>query len=196
MKQLIQQQAGNPSGLIGRLFGWTMNLFNRAANRWAIELLNLQPTDRLLEVGFGTGQALEYATTKITQGFIVGLDHSETMLAIATQRNATAIAAKRVQLHLGEVEALPFPDASFDKAYAINCIYFWEPPQRGFAELRRVLKPGGALAIVARHKQLDTHRQYTPDVICTLMKEAGFSQVTSQEGPASRSPVFGVTGLA
>lgn len=196
MKQTIQQQAGNPSGLIGRIFGWTMNVFNRADNRWTIELLNLQPTDKLLEVGFGTGQAIEYAAEKITQGLIVGLDHSETMLDVASKRNAAAMAQKRVQLQLGEVESLPFPDGCFDKAYSINCIYFWEPPQRGFAELRRALKPGGFLAIVARHKQLDTHRQYTPEVICALMKEAGFSQVTAQEGPAKRFPVFCVTGLA
>lgn len=196
MKQAIQNQAGHPSGFIGRLFGWTMNVFNRADNRWAMELLNLQPADKLLEVGFGTGQAIEFATTKITQGMIVGVDHSETMLEVARKRNAAAIAAQRVQLQLGEVEALPFPDRFFDKACSINCIYFWEPPERGFAELRRVLKPSGTLAIVARHQQLDTHRHYTPEVICALMKAVGFSRVTSQEGPASRFPVFCVTGLA
>lgn len=116
--------------------------------------------------------------------------------SIRIQRNAAAIAEKRAQLQLGEVEALPVPDHDFDRACPINCIYFWEPPERGFAELRRVLKPGGALTIVARHKQLDTHRQYTPDVICALMKEAGFSHVTSEEGAGSRFPVFCVTGLA
>lgn len=196
MKRSIQQQAGNPSGFIGRLFGWTMNVFNRAENRWTIELLNLQPTDRLLEVGFGTGQAIEFATMKITQGLIVGVDHSETMLATAAKRNAAAIAANRVQLQLGEVEALPFPDHTFDKACSINCIYFWKPPERGFAEFRRVLKPGGTLVIVARHQQLDTHRQFTPEVVGNLMKEAGFSQVTAQEGPVSRFPVFCVLGQA
>lgn len=173
-----------------------MNVFNRADNRWTIELLNLQPTDKLLEVGFGTGQAIEYAATKITHGLIVGIDHSETMLDVASKRNAVAMAQKRVQLQLGEVETIPFPDKFFDKACSINCIYFWEPPQCGFAEFRRVLKPGGTLAIVARHQQLDTHRHYTPEVICALMKEAGFSQVISQEGPVSRFRVFCVTGLA
>jgi hypothetical protein len=40
------------------------------------------------------------------------------------------------------------------------------------------------------------HRQYALDVVCALMKEAGFSQVTSEEGPGSRFPVFCMTGLA
>ena len=196
MKQSIRNQAGHPSGLIGKLFGWTMNVFNRTDNRWTIELLKLQPSDKLLEVGFGTGQAIEYAATKSKQGLIAGVDHSETMLATAAKRNTAAIAAGRVQLQLGEVEALPFPNSFFDKACSINCIYFWEPPERGFAELRRVLKPGGTLAIVARHKQLDAHRQYTPEVIGALMKQAGFTEVVAQEGPGSRFPVFCVTGLA
>jgi hypothetical protein len=43
---------------------------------------------------------------------------------------------------------------------------------------------------------LDTYRQHTLDVVCALMKEAGFSQVTSEEGPGSRFPVFCVAGLA
>ena len=196
MWQTIQNQAGNPSGLVGRLFGWVMNVFNRADNRWAVELLQLQSTDKLLEVGFGTGQAIEFAASKITHGLIAGIDHSETMLEIATKRNAIAIAEQRVQLQRGEVEALPYPDHLFDKACSINCIYFWEPPQRGLAELHRVLKPGGLLAIVARHKQLDTHQLYTPEVISTLMEEAGFSVIRVQEGPAHRYPVFCVSGQA
>jgi ubiquinone/menaquinone biosynthesis C-methylase UbiE len=106
MKQTIRQQAGNPAGLLGRLFGWTMNVFNRADNRWTIDLLNLQPTDKLLEVGFGAGQAIEYAAEKITHGQIVGVDHSQTMLETAAKRNAAAIAEGRVKLQLGEVEAL------------------------------------------------------------------------------------------
>lgn len=196
MRESIQNQAGNPSGLVGRFFGWMMSVFNRTDNRWTIELLHLQPTDRLLEVGFGPGQAIEFAAAKITQGLIAGIDHSETMVKVAAKRNAVAIAEKRVQLRQAEVEALPYPDHYFDKACSINCIYFWEPPQQGLTELHRVLKPGGTLALVARHKQLDTHRIYTPEIICNLMQEAGFSKLTVQEGPAHRYPVFCVSGQA
>jgi cyclopropane fatty-acyl-phospholipid synthase-like methyltransferase len=95
MKQTIRQQAGNPAGLLGRLFGWTMNVFNRADNRWTIDLLNLQPTDKLLEVGFGTGQAIEYAAEKITQGQIVGVDHSQLKEAGFSQVASQAGPARR-----------------------------------------------------------------------------------------------------
>jgi SAM-dependent methyltransferase len=75
------------------------------------------------------------------------LDFSETMFRQAAKRNAAAAAEGRVDLRVGDAAALPFADGAFDKAFAVNVIYFWPEPGKVLEELRRVLRPGGRLAV-------------------------------------------------
>jgi SAM-dependent methyltransferase len=56
--------------------------------------------------------------------------------------------AERAKFQLAAAEAIPFPDGSFDRAVAINVVYFWSDPVQALTEIRRVLRPGG-LSIVA-----------------------------------------------
>src|SRR4029453_3813261 len=106
----IVSQAGRPRGVAGRLEGWLFahRPSNRQRNRWVVSLLEVQPTDRVLEVGFGPGIAIAELSPRVgPPGNVWGIDHSEVMLQQATRRNAAAIAAGRVTLTLGTVEAPP-----------------------------------------------------------------------------------------
>lgn len=87
----FNSQFANPHGLLGRLAGTIMSFENRERNRWAISLLNLQQGDRVLEVGFGPGWAIQQMARIAVNGFVAGVDSSETMVQQAGRRNVDAI---------------------------------------------------------------------------------------------------------
>src|SRR5262245_8870791 len=93
---------------------------NRKRNAWAVSLLDLQPDDRVLEIGYGPGLAIRELSRIAHAGYVCGVDHSELMLRQASRRNADAIRHGVVDLRLGSVDALPAFDAAFDKILAVN----------------------------------------------------------------------------
>lgn len=147
LQKMIDGQYRRPSGLLGRWIGRKMAQQHVPENAWTVGLLNAQPTDHILEVGFGPGLAVERLAQIVTHGRISGVDFSRTMVAAANKRNARAVREGRVDLRFGDAATLPFTAAQFDKAYSIHSIYFWPDANRGLAELYRVLKPGGLLVL-------------------------------------------------
>ena len=85
----IAAQFGKPTGLLGNLAGFIMA--SRSSNvercNWAVSLLNLQSTDRVLEIGFGPGIAIQKMSEIVKEGVIWGIDHSDIMLKQASKRN-------------------------------------------------------------------------------------------------------------
>src|SRR6266516_1204143 len=114
-------QFGHPHGFGGRAAGWVMATrgSNRERNIWAVGLLDVQAHDRVLEIGFGPGVAIQEFARRATSERVVGVDHSEVMVQQARKRNAAAVRAGRVDLRLGTAERLPAFDASFDKILAV-----------------------------------------------------------------------------
>ena len=109
-------------------------------------LLEVQPNDKVLELGFGPGVGIELLAQEASGGYVVGIDPSKVMLDQATARNAKAIASGQVDLRLGLAEALPLGDNSFDKAMVMNSLQVWPDAIAGLRELRRVMKSGGTIA--------------------------------------------------
>jgi SAM-dependent methyltransferase len=100
------RQFHRPTGPAGHVAGWVMGTrsSNVRPNRWAVELLDIQPTDRVLELGCGPGVAIAAIAGRATRGLVVGVDHSEVMILHARRRNAAAIHARRVRLIHAPVE--------------------------------------------------------------------------------------------
>lgn len=148
----IVSQFHRPRGWAGRLVGWEMTLrpSNRKRNAWAVRLLDVQPSDRVLEIGFGPGVAVREAARRATRGLVVGIDHSEAMRAQAARRNAATIRAGRVSLLVASVEDLPELDHPFDKILAVNNMGMWPEPPLRLKELARLLRDGGLIAIVSQ----------------------------------------------
>src|ERR1700750_2396976 len=92
-------QFEHPTGVLGWLVGILMGWETRERNAWAVCALQLQPTDNVLEIGFGPGNAIAEAAK--TARFVAGIDHSEVMLRQASQLNARAIHEGRVELKRG-----------------------------------------------------------------------------------------------
>src|SRR5919108_4268696 len=119
---ILMRMFGRPQGIPGRLGGRIMARMNRDFAYWVIDLLVIQPNDRVLEVGFGPGVGIQRLATLASAGHIAGVDPSAEMVAQATARTRTAIEAGLVDLRPGSVESLPFADHTFDKTVAIKPI--------------------------------------------------------------------------
>ena len=115
-KQLLHRiisQFMDRRGLPGRRAGWEMALrpSNRKRNVWAVSLMDVQPSDRVLEIGFGPGIAIRELARRATRGQVVGIDRSEVMRAQAARRNAAEIRAdaesSQARAHLRDAEVPP-----------------------------------------------------------------------------------------
>jgi ubiquinone/menaquinone biosynthesis C-methylase UbiE len=160
---------------------------HRPENGWTVSLLEAQPNDRILEVGFGAGVAIGALAQIVTQGKVVGVDYSKTMVRAAGWRNARAVRSGRIELHQAEAAKLPFEADSFDKAFSIHSIYFWPQPLKALREIRRVLKPGGmlimtimpkaAMSLLGPDAAVETaeFKPYEGEELAQLLREAGFS---------------------
>ena len=152
-------QFAAPHGPLGHVAGWLM-AGNDDMNAMAVDLLGIQPTDAVLEIGSGPGRALARVAARASKGFVAGVDVSDVMIAQAQRRNRAAIRAGRVELYRCGVSHLPYPDARFDRALAINSYYFWPRPEANLREVRRVLKPGGILALGLRARDATRGAMY------------------------------------
>jgi len=145
--EFIARQGRRPTGLLGEIVARIMAHETAAENRVALELLDLQASDQVLEVGCGHGRALATAADTITDGFLAGVDHSNVMLRIARSRNAGLLRSGRMELTLGDSEHIPYPDGRFNKAFTVHTIYFWSDPKRQIEEISRVMSNEARLVI-------------------------------------------------
>jgi SAM-dependent methyltransferase len=123
---------------------------NRKRNRWAVALLDVQPQDHILEIGFGPGFAIRELARRATDGFVLGIDHSEVMVRQAAVRNWAAIERGRVELRFGSAMDLCDFSEMFDKALAVNNFGMWPEPEARLKDLRGALRPSGRVAIVSQ----------------------------------------------
>ena len=124
-----------------------MARMNEDCGAWVADQLKVGPNDHILEVGFGPGVIIQLLAKLASAGRVAGIDPSREMVEQARARNATAVRSGLVDLRGGSVENLPFPDNRFDKVLAINSMQVWPDALAGLRETRRVMKPGGQLAL-------------------------------------------------
>lgn len=201
-QRVIQQlvgQFGRPHGLAGHLAGWVMahRPSNRRRNVWVVSLLDVQLTDRVLELGFGPGIAIRELSRLATSGQVYGIDHSEVMVSMATRRNAAAVRSGRVHLRSGSVEDLPPLGDPLDKILAVNSAGFWPDPPGRVKELRGRLRPAGQIAIASQPRcpgATSETSERAAQEIERVVTEAGFSRTRVETLPLD-PPVVCVLGV-
>ena len=180
IRRVLRTQFGQPTGLLGKAAGVIMARRQSNIERihWTLSLLKVQPHDRVLEVGTGPGVAIELLSKIATEGFVAGIDHSDEMVKQAIKRNAETMQAGRVFLCRAPASAPPAFDAPFDKILTINSIHFWNDPVECLRNLRKLLRPGGVMAVTLQARTRSTTDETTAILgkeIAAKLKEAGFS---------------------
>lgn len=115
----------------------------------AITALGLQPGMLVLDIGCGGGAHLSLFADKIAPGGVVtGLDIGADQLAIAADLHSGLVTSGAVRVREGDLHQLPFDDASFDVAWMSAVLHHEERPIDALAEMARVVKPGGLVAVL------------------------------------------------
>lgn len=179
----IGRQLRYPSGAAGRLLGTVMRVVNRIPIQAVLHTLDLQPTDRVLDIGCGDGSAIGAMGNA---NHIVGLDQSDSMIAAARRRNRSRVRSGQVSLRKGDMMALPFGPRAFDKFAAINILYFCDDVPAFIAGVRRISRAGARLAIyvTAAETMSDwsfatsaTHRHFTRSELDQELEESGVRKI-------------------
>ncbi len=108
-----------------------------------VVLEQAQVTDghRVLDVGCGTGVLARAAAERAGVGNVSAVDPNEGMLGVARRKGDS------IEWHEGVAEDLPFDDATFDRVVSQFALMFFTEREKGLAEMRRVLRPGGRIAV-------------------------------------------------
>jgi arsenite methyltransferase len=181
----LAKHLGNPEGEIGKAVTAGLNKTNANAYSVALRTLGVVNGDRVLEIGFGNGREIPNVLSLAKDVTYSGLDISETMVSEATGFNSEAVREGRVTLAHGTSASIPADTGTFDKAIALNTIYFWPEPLKDLKELRRAIRPGGRLVLGMNSPESATgpvfqhgFRHYGKLEITTMLTRAGFSSVS------------------
>lgn len=188
-----KQQFGRPAGLLGRVAGNLMAMTNAPMNRLAADLLDVQPDDHILEIGFGPGTLIRILARRAPRGSVAGVDHSKVMVEQASRRNEEFVRTGRVEAKEGSVSKLPFPDGRFTKVCAVNSFHLWPSPEKDLREVRRVMKEGGLLLLSLRMKHPRQNRFMPPgfteeevEQVRGMLERAGFRKIRKVVRQAGR----------
>ncbi len=117
--------------------GYTAQLMTAAA---------LHPTDRVLDIGCGTGQTTRLAARRAHAGHATGIDLSAPMLKVATALAAAEALTNTTYIH-GDAQRYPLPAAGFDAVISRAGVMFFDDPLAAFTNIAHALRPGGRLTI-------------------------------------------------
>ena len=181
-------QTRKPEGFLGRLMISEMNSGHAKLADWGISHLEGFSPSAIAELGCGGGRNAGALLKKYPEASLTALDYSELSVERATEYNREEIAAGRCRVIRGNAASLPFDAESFDLATAFETVYFWPGLEKCFAEVCRVLKPGGVFLICNEsdgmdstslrfEKVIDGMKCYTGPQLAAALKTAGFSEV-------------------
>ena len=183
------------SGLRGLVAAVTFLFGRDRAARLAIELADLRPGDRLVDVGCGPGVAVYRARAVGAEA--IGVDPAAVMLRVARLRWRSVPV---IDLRVGTAEALPVEDRWASVVWSLATVHHWADVDSGLAEARRVLAPGGRLVALER-RILDPNAAgtashgWTPeqaDAFAALCRRHGFTDTTVRTHPGRRRTLVSV----
>ena len=192
IRRWLARQFARPHGAVGRLLiGPWLDRISRRMNALVLAELDPRPGERVLEIGFGGGGLIAGLIEAGSRP--IGIDVSEEMVARAWRRFGA-----RAQIAEASVEALPLPDSSIDKAASVNNLYFWPDPAVGLAELARVVRSGGLLAIAFEPPEELAKwpgsrfgfRAFSEDEVRRLIEDAGFGEIRAAWGSGRKPDRF------
>ena len=126
-----------------------MNSSHSKLTDWGLEHIPIEKHYKILDVGCGGGRTVSKLAAIATQGKVYGVDYSGVSVAATTRTNARWINLGNVEVKHASVSQLPFPDGLFDLVTAVETHFWWPNLPSDLGEILRVMKSGGALALIA-----------------------------------------------
>jgi len=111
--------------------------------RAVVEQLNIQPDDRVLEIGCGHGVAATLVCERLQGGRLTAIDRSPKMIEAAKRRNAAHIQAGKAEFLVMRLEEMDLGEQRFDKVFAARVGLFHREPKRARSLAEKWLAPGG-----------------------------------------------------
>ena len=188
-------QTRKPVGFLGKMMLSGMNSGHAKLADWGFSHLPAITPESAVDLGCGGGRNAGEPLKKYPKAYVAAVDYSELSVEKAREYNKAMIAAGRCEVLQGDVLDLWLSAESFDLATAFETIYFWPGLGKCFAQVARVLKPGGYFMIcnesdgtdptsLKYEKIIDGMKNYTVEEIEAALKDAGFSEVTSDHHPS------------
>jgi len=183
-------QTRKPEGFLGKMMVNGMNGGHAKLADWGMTHLNGIAPVKIAELGCGGGRNTAELLKRYAKATVTALDYSEVSVEKAKALNKDMIAAGRCTVIQGNVAELSFEDGVFDLATAFETVYFWPGLERCFAQVYRILKPGGAFMICNEsdgtdetslkfEELIEGMKCYTAEEISASLTAAGFSDVRS-----------------
>jgi ubiquinone/menaquinone biosynthesis C-methylase UbiE len=176
----LLNQCREPKGWLGRLNLRDMNRRHSRVTDWGLRHVVIGSGDAILDVGCGGGRTVHKLAAMAPEGRVFGVDHSEASVSVSRQRNGRLIETGRVEIRQASVSRLPFHDRMFDLVLAVETHYYWPNLPADLREVRRVLKPRGAVLIVVEaYKGGKYEKRLQPFV--RAMTPLGYSHLSVEE---------------
>ncbi len=182
------------SGVVGAL---SMLTKRSGTARLAIDLTELTSTDRVVDIGAGTGFAARMAARVAAD--VVAVEPATIMRRVAR----CFPSARRVHWTPGVAENIPLPDDAATVAWSLATVHHWPDVEGGLAEVRRVLRPGGRFLAMERRvpdgsEGLASHGWFAaqPERFADDCRAAGFVDVTVSNHDSDRGVQFAVLAVA
>ena len=188
-------QTRKPEGFLGKLMLGGMNSGHAQLADWGFGHLPALSPEKAVDLGCGGGRNAGELVKKYPKAHVTAVDYSELSVEKARKYNAKSIAAGRCTVAQGDVSKLDLPSESFDLATAFETVYFWPGLETCFAQVARVLRPGGVFLIcnesdgtdetgLKYEKIIEGMKTHTAEEIQTALKTAGFSEVSVDHHPS------------
>ncbi|MBE6998228.1 MAG: class I SAM-dependent methyltransferase [Ruminococcaceae bacterium] len=188
-------QTRKPEGLLGKIMLDGMNSGHAVMADWGLGHLPPLAPKNALDLGCGGGRNAGELLKKYPLAHVTAVDYSALSVEKAREFNREMIAAGRCSVQQGDVSDLTLAAEAFDLATAFETIYFWPGLERCFAQVARVLRPGGYFLICNEsdgtdaaglkfEKIIDGMKTHTVDAIETALRSAGFSAVECEHHPS------------
>lgn len=157
------------SNLGAKLYGWLFR--NPKSNTAIVDVADLTPNDRALDVGCGPGAAVELAARRIGAERVSAVDPTPKFVEMVRKR------VPGVDVRLSGVESLPFDDETFTAIWTVASMHHWEDRDIGLKEISAKLAPGGRALIAERLLKKPGHGITEPQTeeVSALLRDLGFA---------------------